>query len=259
MRNPQVKMVLSDVDGTLLSKENQNISKEIFDAITFSASKNISFVIASGRNLADLEKLFSPVKNLLTFISNDGTLVLKNGEVLYEKPILKDAVTSLFDKLDLSSEESLFLYGFNTIGLISSGAQKTEFDCIRIKHPSDFNTSVYKIAFYHLTEARKQKLRKLAFNTGVLSEVYCDKDWIEFIPKGINKGTATKALQDKFHISIAETVAFGDNTNDIEMLRQAGITYAPADANPEIIRMCKYTTSNISNEIIKISQGVNTL
>lgn len=43
--------------------------------------------------------------------------------------------------------------------------------------------------------------------------------WIDFIAPGSNKGTALQNLMDLFHVKPEECVAFGDQYNDIEMLR----------------------------------------
>ena len=52
-----------------------------------------------------------------------------------------------------------------------------------------------------------------------------------------DKGNALKKLQEKLHILPEETMAFGDNMNDIGMLRAAGESYAVENAVPELKAM----------------------
>ena len=53
-------------------------------------------------------------------------------------------------------------------------------------------------------------------------------------------------------VSISETAAFGDNLNDLAMLRRARLSYAANNANPEVVRMCKFKTNNVTDEILNI-------
>ena len=45
---------------------------------------------------------------------------------------------------------------------------------------------------------------------------------IEVMATGIDKGQAVKALADYYYVPISETMAFGDNYNDLEMLETVG-------------------------------------
>ena len=55
-----------------------------------------------------------------------------------------------------------------------------------------------------------------------------------------------------YGVSSSETAAFGDNLNDLNMLRSAQYSYAPENAHPDIIRMCKFKTNNVNDEILNI-------
>ena len=110
----------------------------------------------------------------------------------------------------------------------------------------------FKVAFYKLSQKAKIKLDNLGVKSGILNKVYEDPSWTEYIKATVDKGTAAHSLQNKYGISPYETAAFGDNLNDIGMLRQARLTFAVNNAHPEIIRMCKFRTNNVINEISNI-------
>lgn len=69
----------------------------------------------------------------------------------------------------------------------------------------------------------------------------------------VDKGVALSEIQDLLKISIDETMAFGDNINDIGMLKRAGESYAVANARQEVKDVAKHITdSNVNNGVIKV-------
>ena len=44
-------------------------------------------------------------------------------------------------------------------------------------------------------------------------------EWIDFIPFGTNKAKGIQRISERYHISPEECIAFGDEYNDIEMLK----------------------------------------
>jgi Cof subfamily protein (haloacid dehalogenase superfamily) len=53
---------------------------------------------------------------------------------------------------------------------------------------------------------------------------------LEFLPSGVSKGTALRAMLEALRIEAAEVIAVGDNWNDLEMIEAAGLGVAMADA-----------------------------
>ena len=49
--------------------------------------------------------------------------------------------------------------------------------------------------------------------------------WLDFLPLHVNKGNALKKLLKMEGISLEDGIAFGDQENDVEMIRCAGIGY----------------------------------
>ena len=65
--------------------------------------------------------------------------------------------------------------------------------------------------------------------------------WLDFMNLESDKGNALKKLQEKLHILPEETMAFGDNMNDIGMLRAAGESYAVENAAQAVKETARYT------------------
>ena len=64
--------------------------------------------------------------------------------------------------------------------------------------------------------------------------------WIDLMPSGVNKGRAVKVLQESLNISPKETMVFGDQFNDVEMLEQAYYSFAVSDAREEVCRKARF-------------------
>lgn len=67
------------------------------------------------------------------------------------------------------------------------------------------------------------------------------KEWMDCTPIGSGKGSALCFLQKYLGISPEETCTFGDNLNDIEMLQNAGFSYAVSNSRPEVQAAAKDT------------------
>ena len=70
-----IKMVASDLDGTLLIGGRQTLPEEIFPLVKELKKMGILFVAASGRQYANMRNLFAPVKDEMAFISENGGLL----------------------------------------------------------------------------------------------------------------------------------------------------------------------------------------
>lgn len=80
----------------------------------------------------------------------------------------------------------------------------------------------------------------------IMTPVDCGHFGIDLIIPGINKAHGINLLMERWKISDAETMAFGDSGNDLEMLEQATYGFAMANAKEAIKKIADYTIS--SNE-----------
>lgn len=66
--------------------------------------------------------------------------------------------------------------------------------------------------------------------------------YLEILPLGVSKGTALLAMLEAFDVAAAETIAVGDNWNDVEMIETAGLgvamRHAPAGVRARADHVC---------------------
>lgn len=82
-----IKMVCSDLDGTLLQYGKKLIEGEIFDEIRALHDRGILFCPASGRQYTSLRKLFAPVADDCIYLCENGAVVYRGGKVIAKTPM----------------------------------------------------------------------------------------------------------------------------------------------------------------------------
>lgn len=77
-----IKLVASDLDGTLLHNYQQTVPKEIYDTIKALHEKGIIFTAASGRQYANIRRLFAPLGFDIPYIAENGSMCVYKEEIL---------------------------------------------------------------------------------------------------------------------------------------------------------------------------------
>ena len=70
-----VRLVASDIDGTLLRNGAMEISPELFEHIRRLEREGVLFCPASGRQYQSLRRLFAPVADRIPFLCENGAAV----------------------------------------------------------------------------------------------------------------------------------------------------------------------------------------
>ena len=105
-----IKMVASDLDGTLLIGGRQTLPEEIFPLVKELKKMGILFVAASGRQYANMRNLFAPVKDDMAFISENGGLAVQNEKLLYCDSFDKELVSEIIQAIWEKARSGIFLF-----------------------------------------------------------------------------------------------------------------------------------------------------
>ena len=77
-----IKLVASDLDGTLLMKGAQSLPEDIFPLIRQLKDLGILFIAASGRQYANIRRLFAPLGFDIPYIAENGSMCVYKEEIL---------------------------------------------------------------------------------------------------------------------------------------------------------------------------------
>ena len=234
IKNTNIKMVVSDFDGTLLRDGMaKNPTDKFYIILDDMLEQNIGFIAASGRQYPSLKRMLSKVERNVGFIAENGSLIVWEGEIIHKISIRQECAKRLIEDLQTDPEADIYVSGVYT-GYITSGDQQfcdsLKEAGMNIKQVSSFQnvkegmmkiTAIYR---HGIPEESKEYYRKKYGHE--LCVVDSGNGWLDFIPKESGKGEALKYLAAVAGFSLEETVAFGDQENDITMLQTAKIGYA---------------------------------
>ena len=118
-----IKMICSDIDGTLLQYGRKKLEGEIFDQIRALHDRGILFCPASGRQYTSLRLLFAPVADCCVFLCENGGVLFKDEHCIAENPmpraLAEEIAHDLWDRSDGQGE--VMLSGQNCAYLMERG------------------------------------------------------------------------------------------------------------------------------------------
>lgn len=254
------KLMLMDLDFTLLDN-NRNISDENKNAIKEAEDSGVKIVLCSGRSYMSINR-YNDELNLKKDgnygICYNGGMIYKpvNNQVVVEHKLNKDFAFKIIDecrKFDID----IIVYMSDRFIVENYTKSVDEFSNICGEKPeiiksfeSYIKTDVTKI----LLKGNKEELEKLAAyvkNTDIYDNTtmfFSSKDLFEFVKKGIDKGNALCELSKIMNIDRKYIIAVGDNYNDINMIKKAGLGIAVNNASDDIKKYADYVTKKNNNE-----------
>ncbi|MDO4808251.1 MAG: HAD family hydrolase [Coriobacteriales bacterium] len=258
-----IKLVLSDVDGTLIPLGKGKVSKYAMDAIAAVKEAGVEFGLATGRDVVELNGLFEgDTRAFETGILSNGKkifvdgklerLMLLNNEALKRAlAVVREYPNTFMTAYPLNTNESNPIY--------CMGAPKEEveawgrtysFSAIMASDVPDEEIIGSTIA----TNAPEQMLDEMCQRVlEACPEFDIAKPaarWWDILPKGVNKGTALQYLLDDLGIRADEAVMFGDADNDLAILRRLENAVTVAEATPAAFAASKYHIGRCEDEAV---------
>jgi len=248
------QMIVSDLDGTLLNSRSL-LSQKTINTIERMKSEGKIIVIASGRTYGEIVALTEPLSllsyNKAYFICYNGVLTVKTNPftVLLKMSLHKEDVQLIIDsigptnlKFHVFADNRLYLSHDITQTLETHQSSNTEIIRLNMNQYNQ-NDDVYKILLYHdkvLLDQFKKNMPKQIINN--FSVVKSHDQLLEIFHKEGSKGHALEFLSKMLNINRNEIIAFGDEENDITMIKYAGLGIAMGNAKPIVIASATQTT-----------------
>lgn len=236
-------MIATDIDGTLVKDSTPEIYPEMLEFIREWTDRGGYFCVASGRQYYSIAHMFEQVADRLVYVAENGAHVRYRDQDILVKEMRREHVEQIMAQLRgyyadcdvvVSSPEGSLLESTNDrfLKFFTEGYHNK----YRIvKDVLAEKTDILKIAIY-----REGSIRELG--ESVLIPQWQDKvktcmageEWVDFMDASVDKGNALCVVQEHLGIKAEETMAFGDNDNDIGMLTAAGESYAVATARDSV-------------------------
>lgn len=257
-----IKLIASDLDGTLLLHGAQQLNPEIYDLILQLKERGIRFVAASGRQYASERKLFLPIADEISYIAENGAVCIHGEDTFCTAEIDRDlglrildcikdrpnctGLVSCLDTCYIEPGDDQFLYHIRHV-LNNDTTVIDDFASIR--------DPFLKIAVFDPVDPDGSAAYFRDVFQSEIKVVTSGNSWVDFVPLHSNKGTALKELLDRLDIAPADAVSFGDQQNDIEMLTLTGKSYAMAEAAPDVAQHADAVTDSVEKILKEIIEN----
>jgi|GEM_PF-388201 len=258
-----IKMIVTDLDGTLLNSAN-TISDKNIQAFKIAKNHGVIPVVATGR-IENEALIFAQAIGAGDYVISGNGGVVKdhiNKKMVHEVDMDKKVIHEFLELFDTYDE--VYCQAHTTLGCVctektfpwmdNAGWAKAYVDeykhqQIVVKDIEDFVTEKnLGISKFVLSSANEPNLKDIMEKAGKINGivllrpmVFC----IECIPIGVNKGLGIIKLCDYLGIELKEVMVIGDSDNDQEMFEIAGpVKVAMGNANSRIKELATYVVSS---------------
>lgn len=247
-----VKLVVSDMDGTLLNS-NHEVSQRFFNLFKKMQSLNIKFVAASGRPYYSITEKLHPITKDIIIVAENGGLVIENKEVLLSNNIDSNKLNKLYNLVSkIKDVYPIFCtkhcaYFLNTpLEIVNTFSEYYSINKT-ISSLKEIEDDVIKIALYHSKNSESFIYPHVKHLGSEFNVVVSGNHWVDISESITDKGNALSFLQNRYNIKPSETMVFGDFNNDLEMLKLSKYSYAMANAHKDVKATANFETDTNDN------------
>lgn len=257
-----IKLIATDIDGTLLEEGTLNLNSEYYDVIRELRKRGVLVAAASGRQRSSIEKVFRPVIDDIIAISENGTCIYSK-EYQHVDKMKPEIVRAFIEEARQYPGCEIVINQDNMSYFENDGIKMQLVDHYGYRGEMVDDVCAYadgacKVSVYHHRCAEEILGQDFLERWNrVIHAVVSGEKWIDCSNKGVTKGSALKHFQDAYGITPDETLAFGDNLNDIEMLNCASHSFAVANAREEVKQAANFVTaSNKEDGVLQVLKAV---
>lgn len=256
MKKENIKLVATDLDGTLLNEKSE-ISEYNKLVLQTLSKKGVEVVLCTGRPIAAAtcyRDTLGFTNEMITF--NGAAIINKDNEAIYNMTLEGDIGKQL---ISVGKKYKIYHQG-----LLGSRWNISNIDPWLDYYISLTKMTNYTVGFDNLTDYSFSKFMFIGERPLLLEidkeigEMFNDKIYktfsrdcyLEVHNPNVSKANALNWLIERKNIKKEEIMAFGDNINDLEMLNLVNVSVAVENAEKAVKEQCKYVTkSNIENGV----------
>lgn len=246
------KLIALDLDGTLLDREG-NVSDENAEWIGKAHASGITVALVSGRHRFRMTPIAQKLKLNAPMITTNGCEIWSADGRLIERNVLPwKAVEDI--------HRFAFQHGVSYRAYCAEGV----FDSDRRQHLLQLDYSWLKVLLKSDNPQSIRELQSRLEQRGRVELIPYDTQQelaaVDVQPKGIGKANALRTLCGALGIDRSQVVAFGDDRNDIGMLKWAGLGVAMDNAAEEVKAAADavaphYLESGVGRAISRLMKG----
>lgn len=254
-----IKLVLTDIDGTILPKGQKVVSENMRAAIRAAQDAGITVGVATGRAVSGVLPTFEgDTACVQTALATNGMQVYLDGELIHEEYLNHDELVRIVEVVREIPGAGFICFGgpqVNEVYLVAgtvddlmpvfpsyaSKAQPADAvpDFAIVKANVFINSDM--AVTQDLIALLREKVPGIGFNLPMAG-------FLNVVPLGYSKATGIDYLCESLGISLDEVMVFGDGGNDLEMIEHVPNSVAVANAAPEILDAARYHIGPCTDE-----------
>ena len=260
-----IKLVVSDVDGTLLTRDKR-ITDAAKEAVAKLRAANIGFTIVSSRPTVGMGFLIEPLALVLPFGSFNGSSIVDPGLKPLEHHVIPAAVVTRSLAVLEEFGTDIWLFSHDQWLIRDPNGEYVGLEQRAIRHAptvvrdfAPYLADVSKIVGASSDPALLQRCEHAIHQavgdeaTAVRSQTF----YLDITPPGYDKGTFVEAMAKRLGIPTSSVATIGDMENDLPMFAKSGLSFAMGGAVHEIKRHATHVTA--SNEAEGFAKAVGAI
>lgn len=273
-----VRLVVADMDGTLLD-DRKRFPGGLWRMLDQLDARGVTFAPASGRQVWTLLDMF-PDRPGMTVIGENGAIVMRDGAEISSSPLdlptLREAVrvvraatgpggvngglvmcgkrSAYVERVDEPFVAAVVPYYHRTRQVDS------QLDVLDAIEAGELDDAIVKLAVHSLDPVGPLAEATLARFRSTHQYAVSGANWADLQIRGVDKGRAVRALQGALGVTRAQTAVFGDFQNDLSMLAEADLSFAVANADPDVVRAARFVApSNNEGGVVSVVERLFSL
>jgi len=257
---PKIKLVVTDMDETLIKPTARKVSVENADAIRKAKEAGVAVTIATGRIYSIVKRWVDMLDIEAPVIACNGADIRKSHKSIYTDTINDEMVKDIIGTASEYTGVKRFLFSGDNIFCTPDDRDKELFnkwwpgktDAMAGVVYGSFKDiypivegNVQKVLLWAKNDSQHKELEdKLKKYSGKCDITCGERLNLEVNTKGMSKAVAVRRIAEMMGISMDEVMAIGDSGNDVEMLKAVGTAVAVENAMPAARAVADHITAS---------------
>ncbi|MBQ8508477.1 MAG: HAD family hydrolase [Clostridia bacterium] len=237
-----MQLIITDLDNTLL-RSDKSISEYTVNVFEKCRTQGYLVAFATARAENAITRFVEAIKPHI-IVSNGGATINVNGEIIYRNPMEQDDVATIVKMCRQFTNDAGLITVECDEGYYCNfvPSDPDRYAAFTYSNFENFRIPAYKITSELENDEWVEEISRVCPDCTVIN--FTGEKWRRFAARNSDKETALKILADHIGIDMIDIIAFGDDTNDLGMLKLAGTSVAVSNAIDEVKAVADYITDN---------------
>ncbi len=241
-----IKLASFDIDGTILPYGENSLDPKILDMFKRLKKKNIITVLCTGRNFATIGNMLN-TPNIDYLIGANGAFIydVKTKETIEEVVLSYEEIKPVLsftkeNNINISVTTNDFVYFRDLEKYRDNWFWKNFLDIIKpLDKLDDSETRIHQVTLRTADSKNRELIEQFLDSLDYLEINSIWSEGLFLARTGVHKAYGLKQLGKKIGIDLSEMIAFGDGSNDFEMIEQVGFGVAMGIASDKVKSVAK--------------------